>query len=264
MNRSWVEATKAQYDDDTNLAARQAAFHYLVEAEPMPPPLSDFAVLSGLRVLDVGCGNGLFLSGAANGGAVAFGADLSAGMLTSAAEAAPGSPLLRADAVALPVADGSIDVTMALWMLYHVEAHPAAVAELRRVTKPDGYAVVSTNTGRRSFLDDLVEQALETTLGRAVDSWIPQLSFTGENGQAILSTAFDQIESHVGGNRFRFTDTEVVVRYVGSMTDAVAAANGPFRTEDLLAEVGRLTEAEIARSGAVELAQQRTVFICRG
>ena len=262
MDRSWLAATRGQYDDDTNLAARQAAFRHLVAADPMPPPLSDFSVLAAKTVLDVGCGNGLFLAAACRGGALGIGVDLSAGMLAVASSASPSAPLLRADAVRLPLADRSVDVALALWMLYHVQDRVAAVAELRRVTRPEGYVVVSTNTGERSFLDDLVVGALEQVIGRPVGAWLPPLGFTSENGAAQLSTGFERVETHTGQNRFEFTDVEVVVRYVGSMLGAIEAQNGPFDRQALLTEIGERTAAMMAERGRVEFSQRRAVFVC--
>lgn len=260
---AWRAAARAQYDDDTNLAARQAIFAYLTDADPMPAPLGDFSVTEGLTVLDVGCGNGVFLGAACGAGAIGIGVDTSPGMLGAAAEAAPGATLLVADAVALPVADDRVDIAMALWMLYHVDDKPRAAAELRRVTRADGYAVASTNTADRSFLDDLVCDALETVLDHRVDHWFPPLGFTDRNGAAILGSAFDDVATSVGGNNFAITDPAVVVSYVGSMHEAIERENGPVDQEALLTEVGRLAATGIDAQGAVTLHQRRAVFICR-
>ncbi len=263
-DRNWRAATDDQYRNDANLAARQAVFAHLVEADPLPAPLGDFGAVAGNTVLDVGCGNGQYLRAAASAGAAVIGTDLSVGMLEAAAATTPGAALFRANAERLPVADDSVDVALALWMLYHVADKPAAVGELRRVTRPDGYVVATTNTGRRSFLDDLVTGSLEAVLDRPVDAWFPPLGFTAENGEAILGTAFTRIETHHIGNRFEFTDPQVVVRYVASMMDAITGEVGPLDQAALLAEVGRRTEAGIAQSGSIELTQRRAVFICRG
>ena len=259
----WITATGDQYDDDTNLAARQRTFDYLVHADPLPAPLGDFATLSGLTVLDIGCGNGLFLGQARAGGASAIGLDRSAGMLAAAAGAVPGAPLVRADAVALPVADRSVDVALALWMLYHVADQATAVAELRRVVRPGGLAVAATNSAASSFLDELVCDALSAVLGRPVDAWVHPLPFNAENGAEVLGSGFTDVTEHRVGNRFRITDAEVVVRYVGSALSAIEAVHGPVDQTALLMAVGEGAMARIADRGAVELEQERAVFICR-
>jgi ubiquinone/menaquinone biosynthesis C-methylase UbiE len=259
----WVAATKAQYDDDTNLAARQAVFSYLVEAVPIPPPIGDFSVLAGKRVLDVGCGNGLFLRQAHECGAHVIGGDLSAGMLATVASSLPAAPLVLLNAEQLPVADDAVDVTLALWMLYHVKDRASAVRELRRVTVGHGYAIATTNSGRTSFLEEMVGDALETVLGRSVASVIPPLAFNAENGAEILGRGFDEVQTVATGNRFHITDPEVVVRYVGSMLEVIRTENGPFDNAALLTEVGRRAAARIAENGHLELHQRGAVFTCR-
>ena len=76
------------------------------------------------------------------------GADLSPGMLHSARPLAGSDPLLVADAQALPFPCDAFDVTLAMHMLYHVPDRALAIAELRRVLRPDGVALVVTNSQR--------------------------------------------------------------------------------------------------------------------
>ena len=102
-------------------------------------------------VADVGCGNGFDLRQLVPGGRCrhAFGLDLPAGMLRSLEELARSSgrlTLIQADAQRLPLRDGSIDVALAMHMLYHVPDVPAAVAESRRIVKPGGTVLASTNS----------------------------------------------------------------------------------------------------------------------
>lgn len=76
----------------------------------------------------------------------AIGLDLSAGMLRSLEDLrqSGGLSLVQADAQRLPLPDRSVDVAMAMHMLYHVPDVPAAIRELRRITKRDGTVLAST------------------------------------------------------------------------------------------------------------------------
>jgi SAM-dependent methyltransferase len=108
----------------------------------------DLAGLSlGMRVLDAGCGNGVYLRALVGRAMRAAGCDLSMGMLRQATHPA----VLCADVAALPVHDGAFDVVPAVHMLYHVPGREAAVRELRRVLAPGGVCIAVTN-GARALL----------------------------------------------------------------------------------------------------------------
>jgi ubiquinone/menaquinone biosynthesis C-methylase UbiE len=88
----------------------------------------------GMRVLDVGCGNGAYLQALRDRQVRAAGCDLSMGMLRTTSHHA----VLNADIAALPVGDGAFDVVLAVHMLYHVPDRESAVRELRRVLAAGG------------------------------------------------------------------------------------------------------------------------------
>ena len=108
-------------------------------------------------VADVGCGNGLDLRQIVPQGRSrhAIGFDLSAGMLRSLEDLrqSGGLSLVQADAQRLPLPDQSVDVAMAMHMLYHVPDIPAAIRELRRITRPGGTVLASTNSS--GFLTEI-------------------------------------------------------------------------------------------------------------
>lgn len=257
---SWEGATRDQYDDDTNLAARQALFAYLVDATPMPPPLDDMSVLEGHRVLDVGCGNGAFLASAARAGATAAGIDLSMGLARQAATEA-GTATAQADAIALPVRDDTIDTVLALWMLYHVPDKTAALEEFARVLRPGGAVIISTNSGADPSLDALACGAIGDVLGHKVARWHAPLNFTSENGEGIVRSVFPEATTHPFGTRFEVDDPEVLVRYVGSMLDPIQDEHGTLPVVELLAAVGRRAEAELERHGSIRIDRSGAVFI---
>jgi ubiquinone/menaquinone biosynthesis C-methylase UbiE len=102
----------------------------------------------GEVIVDVGCGTGWYAAGLRRAcrdlpGVVVVGADLSAGMLASA-RAAGADPLVQTDASRLPFADHSVDVIVTRGVLHHLPAPTVALAEWRRVLRPDGAVVVSS------------------------------------------------------------------------------------------------------------------------
>jgi ubiquinone/menaquinone biosynthesis C-methylase UbiE len=99
-------------------------------------------------VVDVGCGTGWYAAGLHRGcpdlaGLLVVGVDLSAGML-AAARAAGAQPVLQADATRLPIADASVDVVATRGVLHHLPDPAAALAEWRRVLRPGGAVVISS------------------------------------------------------------------------------------------------------------------------
>jgi SAM-dependent methyltransferase len=100
---------------------------------------------SGLRWLDVGCGTGVLsevVLDAASPAALT-GVDRSTAFLERArARLGPRVTLVEADAAALPLADDSVDATVSGLVLNFVPDPTAALAEIARVTVPDGTVAV--------------------------------------------------------------------------------------------------------------------------
>lgn len=116
---------------------RFAALHWLAvaRADLVPPP--SFA---GAPLLDVGCGGGIMA--AHLGGYTHVGIDRSASALAVATTR--GVVAVRADAAALPVRDGAVEVVVAGELFEHVTDLEAVVAEVARVLRPGGLVVLDT------------------------------------------------------------------------------------------------------------------------
>ena len=146
--------TGSAYADDRHLRSRMAIYAY---AETAADPRWRTLVISwdGTQVVaDVGCGNGFDLRQIVPQGRCrhAIGLDLSAGMLRSLEDLRQSGSLslVQADAQRLPLPDRSVDVAMAMHMLYHVPDVPAAIRELRRITS--GAGDENRNAARRAGL----------------------------------------------------------------------------------------------------------------
>lgn len=106
------------------------------------------ADLSGAIVVDAGCGSGRYIRHALTRGAArVHGVDLSRAMLARAAvelaDETSRVALTEGGLDALPLPDAMADVTVCGLTIGHVEALEPSLAELRRVTRPDGCVICS-------------------------------------------------------------------------------------------------------------------------
>jgi SAM-dependent methyltransferase len=97
----------------------------------------------GSTVLDVGCGAGLALQVAQSRGAKVSGLDAAAGLAEIAKGRCPGADIRIGEIEELPFADDSFDVTTGFNSFQYATDPVHALAEARRVTKPDGAVVVA-------------------------------------------------------------------------------------------------------------------------
>ena len=118
----------------------------------------DFARLGlrpGVRVLDIGCGNGRHAFESLRRGAEVVATDLDEGALADVEDTAAamrdagevplggGLRVVHADARRLPFADGTFDVVIAAEVLEHIHEDGTAIGELFRVLRPGGLLAVT-------------------------------------------------------------------------------------------------------------------------
>jgi SAM-dependent methyltransferase len=94
-----------------------------------------------VRVLDVGCGDGALAAAAAGTSLRVVGVD-AAGAMTGAA--IQHGPVVRADAIALPVANATLDAVVAVNVLDHLERPALGLGEAHRVLRPNGLFIAGT------------------------------------------------------------------------------------------------------------------------
>jgi ubiquinone/menaquinone biosynthesis C-methylase UbiE len=120
------------------------------------------------RTLDLGTGTGRNLPWLPDG-VPAFGCEPAARSLAAARRRAPGVPLVRARAEALPFRDGAFDTVLLGMVLCSVEDPPAALAEIRRVLAPGGTLRAMEHVRAESpwwgGLQDLVQPAWTAVTG---------------------------------------------------------------------------------------------------
>lgn len=102
----------------------------------------------GKKLLDVGCGVGLWLRAAAELGAIPAGVDISPVALDVCKESLPTAELLCAPAERLPFANARFDFISCLGALEHFLEPETALREMMRVAKPDAvFLLLVPNAG---------------------------------------------------------------------------------------------------------------------
>lgn len=111
------------------------------------------------RILDLGCGTGMFLEELC--AEFVVGVDASPEMLKVAKGRARGVALVRADADALPFADGSFDAVVSVTLLQNMPNPAVTVREVARVLNLGGVTVLTVLKRKysREELEKWVKQA---------------------------------------------------------------------------------------------------------
>jgi SAM-dependent methyltransferase len=257
MTDAWDERAHlrgTQYKTDANLAARQSIYAYQHPRIDLPARVLDLAgpVLSG-TIVDVGCGNGIYLAELAKRGFYGrvIGVDLSPGMLTAARaslgmlaesagvpstaaqaadQAAPTTrvALACADATALPLPDGTADLTLAPHMLYHVPEPAAALRELRRVTRPGGQVVIVLNgAGHLRQLRAAIAAARGDDAAARGEAAASGERVTLDDGESMARSYFDQVTRYDIMAELRVPAPGPIADYVRSLPGTRAAHPTP-------------------------------------
>jgi ubiquinone/menaquinone biosynthesis C-methylase UbiE len=261
-SRGYIEK---QYADDRNLAARQSIYAYSRSQRDLHNSSLDLAELRGDEtVLEIGCGNGRYLTALQARGhrGVVVGGDLSEGMLRTARPAFSG-PLFVGDAQALPFPTASADVVLAMHMLYHVPDRAQGLAEMRRVLRPGGAALVVTNSEMhlRELEELLIASARSAVEASRVRSRASHLHFKSEDALAELAPVFHEVVEHVFAAELVIDAVEPVVAYARSMGAFVVDERGEL--EVVITELERRVADIIATDGAFRITTTCSCFVCR-
>jgi len=134
------------FAEDYLLHARGSAYNAYYDR---PAVLEVLGNVEGLRVLDAGCGPGLYTAElVAHGASHVVGIDGSPEMIRLATEAVKGPVELRVHDLSEPfhwLEDCSFDAAVMALVIHHLDDRVGALCEVARVLRPGGRLVVSTH-----------------------------------------------------------------------------------------------------------------------
>jgi ubiquinone/menaquinone biosynthesis C-methylase UbiE len=240
---------KDQYRDASNLDAR-AEIHRRFSTNPYGWFPWVFDTLEALpdpaHVLELGCGPGYMwkecIDRVPEGWDITL-SDLSDGMVDATQRnlvvTGRAFKYEQIDAQSIPYPDGTFDVVIANFMLYHVPDRPKALQEIRRVLKNGGHLITATaGQGHLSELNRWLRKA------NSVTDYVPFNSpFTLDNGLEQLKPFFSQVEIKRYDDDLRVTEIEPLMAYIFSTIKAKdipesALAEICVELEDILSENG--------------------------
>jgi len=185
-------------------------------SEPIETVLRAIAEVRPARVLDAGCGSGGIAALLTAPEVVCV--DQSAAAVEATSQR--GLDALQADIEELPFADGSFDVVMSNWTLYHLPDLGRGVREIARVLRPGGRFVGAYN--RAGHLEELWQ---------AIGHKWPLDTFDGESGTDVLRGHFSIVERRDTGGEVLWESRQALAAYLDAYSEMVGpltAPDGPY------------------------------------
>jgi SAM-dependent methyltransferase len=205
---------------------RAGAFASRVRVEP------------GQRVLDVGCGAGVFLGLVAGRGAEAFGLDASEALIAAARKRLPDADLRVGEMESLPYEDDEFDLVTGFNSFFFATDIVAALREAGRVGKPGAPVVIQVwGPHERNDLEAMKAIARPFFPPRPADAPPePDYSSPGVLEALASEAGLTPEDAFDTGWAFVYPDAETLARAMVAPA-GIAEAAGPSRQDELKAAI---------------------------
>ncbi|SDD06141.1 class I SAM-dependent methyltransferase [Glycomyces harbinensis] len=255
------ERVMANYTGTGNLKSRIDIYRYRSPAFDPVDLAVELLPDDGLGlVLDVGAGTGRYTRRlrTAHPGCAVVAIDKSPGMLTEVE-----APAMVADAQALPYPDDGADAVLAMHMLYHVPDIPAAVAEFRRVLKPGGTLLASTNAaGDMAEVAALWDRAARATVGPGAYSFGTAIeNFDSASAPAPLNAVFDAVEEFRRKGLVAVPEPGPVLAFLASLRSWADCEDAAF--DALLEAAAGELDGHFAEHATFDFTKTTVFYRCR-
>jgi ubiquinone/menaquinone biosynthesis C-methylase UbiE len=255
---SMENSLNKQYQNATNVSARINLHKLYSENEQgwFPWLYDEMELKSGMRILEVGCGNGALWT--ENLDKIPMGkgteiilSDISGGMLQDAkrnifgddndskkSQKDKAQKLARVikfqefDCNNIPYSDESFDVVIANHTLFYCDKPEEALAEIRRVLKKNGVLYASTYGGKH--MKEITELVKGFDDRMNLSANVLYNVFGLDNGVRILSKSFDNVEKCIFDDALVVDKAEPLLEYImschGNQNQYIVDRYKEFRT----------------------------------
>ncbi|MFG1879319.1 class I SAM-dependent methyltransferase [Sphaerisporangium sp. NPDC049003] len=271
------DAREVFFADTRMLDGKQLAHNrFRTNPRSLVDHLAEQLELSGTEaLLDLGCGNGFVLEHLRPhlaGGSI-VGLDIAPGVLRAAEARLKGvaTPCRWVEGSADDLscfADDSFDRVIATYMMHYVPDIDRCLAEVRRVLRPDGKFVLTTDRP-----DSMVEMydlhfaiLREMRAPERLFKATPKARISILNGHEYVDSHFAGVELRTWQDQLRFADADAFLAFYSAHNYCCAASHPGDLGEDFFRELRERAQtrvqAVIAREGYFALTKFTGSFIC--
>lgn len=226
--------------------------------------LARVAVSRGQRVLDIGCGTGVFLRLAADRGARPFGLDASEALLAIARERVPEADLRAGEMARLPYDDDSFDLVTGFNSFFFAADIVAALREAGRVARRSAPVLIQVwGAPQRCDLEAMKQVARAYAPPPPPDAPPPPKLWQDGVLERLASEAGLAPEHAFDlSYAFEYADEQTLGRLLLAPM-GLATLAGPEREDDVRREIVAALEPYRARDGSYRLANEFHFLIAR-
>jgi ubiquinone/menaquinone biosynthesis C-methylase UbiE len=216
-----------------------------------------YAFQDGMSILELGCGSaGIWLNrdGRLPRNSRIILSDFSALMVEKAKCLIHDNPSFsfeQIDIQNIPYDADTFDIVIANHMLYHVPDQEKALSQVCRVLRAGG-RFYATTLGRNSLKE--LQDIYRKLEGKASFPYSEDISFTLENGAALLRRYFSEIEQRQYMDSLQVTNIDDLIAYIKSYNEV------PDYIHD---ELYTLVQNGFSKNGVFYIRKEQGMFVCK-
>ena len=257
----------SQYKNAKKLSARFALYDYSYpKFNFYDEALKALKLKGSEKILEIGCGDGKVLVGLKKNGHIGplVGSDLSKGMYSESVKICKKEKLsigyIEASADKLPFEDGSFDVILAFFMIYHMPDIDLALKEWRRVLKPNGKLLVAIGSEKNLVNRKRLTEPMKEKTGVTKKRFIDSVSF--ESAPKMLKKYFLIKKKKLLEYNLRIPDGSLIIDAIESTKEFYEPKPKERIWKSCMSDIRDKVQNEINSKGYFHDVARRGFYIC--